>query len=38
MQSKFKKRVAENRVTSNVNSNYLIIRVFISCYFCLKKL
>lgn len=34
MQSKFKKRVAENRV----NSNYLIIRVFIPCYFCLKKL
>lgn len=38
MQSKFKKRVAENGVTSNVNSNYLIIRVFIPCYFCLKKL
>ena len=28
------KHVAEN----GMDSNYLIIRVFISCYFCLKKL
>ena len=27
------KHVAEN----GMDSNYLIIRVFISCYFCLKK-